>query len=96
MIDNSGGEIRLIPEVSDDEMVSGITLVFENLDLDQAGNYTCVISNNYGTLKKTVNVIVGKVNSAIIQNFRAILVNRGGGGIIPSIFYLIITSIHLY
>ena len=58
--ESHGGGIRLLPEVSDDEMVLGRILEFENIAIDQAGNYTCVISNNYGTLRKTITISVGK------------------------------------
>ena len=58
---NNSGRIHLIPKVSDDEMVSGLTFEIENIRMNQTGNYTCIISNSYGTLKKTVNIFTGKL-----------------------------------
>jgi hypothetical protein len=41
-------------------MIYGLKLSFSSVMTSQAGNYICTISNNYGTLRKTVNLNVGK------------------------------------
>ena len=47
--------------ISNDEVVYGMTLKLDEISANQSGKYTCVISNNYGMLSKSINVKVGKL-----------------------------------
>ena len=48
--------------ISNDEIVYGMTLKLDGITGNQSGKYTCVISNNYGMLSKTINIKVGKLD----------------------------------
>ena len=39
-----------------------MTLTFNEISITHNGAYTCVISNHYGMLSKTINIKVGKSN----------------------------------
>ena len=41
-------------------MVYGLTLKLRNATKANAGKYTCVISNSYGVLTKTIRIKIGK------------------------------------
>ena len=47
--------------ISNDEVVYGMTLKLDGISENESGKYTCVISNNYGMLSKSINVKVGKL-----------------------------------
>ena len=47
--------------ISNDEVVYGMTLKLDGISANESGKYTCVISNNYGMLSKSINVKVGKL-----------------------------------
>ena len=48
-------------------MVYGIKLNFNQIQINQAGKYSCLISNHYGKLSKSINVKVGKYEINIIS-----------------------------
>ena len=41
-------------------MVYGLALRFRNVTKANGGKYTCVISNSYGVLTKTIRIKIGK------------------------------------
>ena len=47
--------------ISNDEVVYGMVLKLDEISTIQSGKYTCVISNNYGMLSKTINIKVGEL-----------------------------------
>ena len=55
-----GNDVELVQEVSDDEMVFGIKLKLKSIKPSRSGRYRCTISNNYGTLRKSITLTVGK------------------------------------
>ena len=54
--------IETLQEVTNDEVIYGMTLTFNEISITHNGAYTCVISNHYGMLSKTINIKVGKSN----------------------------------
>ena len=47
--------------ISNDEVVYGMTLKLDGISANESGKYTCVISNNYGMLSKSIDIKVGKL-----------------------------------
>ena len=47
--------------ISNDEVVYGMTLKLDGISAIESGKYTCVISNNYGMLSKSIDIKVGKL-----------------------------------
>ena len=58
-------------------MVYGLTLKLRNATKANAGKYTCVISNSYGVLTKTIRIKIGKKmvakNTKVKNSFSLIL-----------------------
>ena len=54
-------QTKTIQEISNDEVVYGVELILdENYLSSQDEKYTCVISNHYGMLSKTINIKIGR------------------------------------
>lgn len=51
--------VKTLQDVSNDEMIYGVKLTFRSATKNQAGKYTCFISNHYGMLSKSINVSIG-------------------------------------
>ena len=58
-------------------MVYGLTLRFRNATSGNAGKYTCVISNSYGVLTKTIRIQIGNIHKIqlLTPNQKSILLD---------------------
>ena len=62
-------------------MVYGLTLKLRNATKANAGKYTCVISNSYGVLTKTIRIKIGKKmvakNLTQVKNSFSLIIDPG-------------------